>query len=213
MLEIMMTRMFLLYAKILKDWGFIMIALIITVRIVIEVVKPFFKLIWKNIIDSGKLVVDISEDKSLTEEEISEKIWGVICGRKKQLFIYPLFLIVSALGLYKTVAVFIKCWIEMSANYTTTILLPWINNIHMIDRHYILPLICLISNVIVELYERYSIRIKKKLRSMVIIIIVTMIETIILCKMEVGTVFILLILQLCGIIYKVRYDKVVYDID
>jgi hypothetical protein len=215
MLDNIITGIFLLYAKLLKDWGIIMVTLIISMRIFVEFFKHLIKSVWRNIIDSGKMVTDVSEDKSLSDEEISEKIWEIMCSRWKQLFVYPLMLIVIIFCLYKVISICMKCWIEMSIDYSTTILLPWINNIHMIDKYYILPFICLISTVIVECYERYSKKnnIKKGLRSLVIITIMTVIEIIIFCKIEAGKVFILLVLQLCGSVYKIKYDKVVYSVE
>ena len=203
-----------LYAKLFKDWGIIMVALIFSMRILIEFVKPTIKYIWRNIIDSGKIVADLNEDKSLSEDEISENVWEVMCKRWKQLFVYPFVLIFIFFSVYKLFSLSMQCWIELSTEYHKTILLPWIKDIHMVDGYFILPFMCLLSTVIVECYERYSKknRIKKGVRSLVVISIMAVIELVIFCKISAGKVFIFLVLQLFGSIYKIKYDKVVYRV-
>ena len=215
MLSNIITGICFLYEKLLKDWGIIMVTLIISFRFFVEFVKPVIKAIWRNIIDSGKMVTDVSEDENLSEDETSEKIWEIICRRWKQLFVYPILLMVIVICLYKVISLSMGCWIEMSGNYRTTILLPWINDIHMNDKYYLLPFICLLITVIVECYERYSKKtnIKKGPRSLIIIAIMTVIETVIFSKISAGKVFVFLILQLCGSIYKIKYDKAVYSIE
>ena len=192
-----------------------MVALVISWRILLEFIKPLIKLMWKNIIDSGRMVSHVSDNETLTEDETTEKIWEIICSRWKQLFVYPILLIVIIVCLYKVISLSMGCWIEMSANYHTTILLPWINDIHMNDHYYLLPVSSLIITVAVELYERYSkkINIKKRPRSLIIITIMTIIEFVIFSKISAGKVFVFLICQLCGSIYKIKYDKVVYSVE